>query len=541
MNRVPLKQRPIWQRLHWSRLLLVLNVLLSVGCSQASPPISPTVTALPGGVLQAELRTLQSSTTHLDLIVAELQQLAAAAPWRSKGFFDAEQQDQIENLLFRFLACRHTLWQLANHHLENDVRYPTEEAKAKNSAIAFNAGFHLVLYDALFVKAFRGDAIAVAKLNEEFYRSRIPAQTFDRLLHGVTNERQLEGLRNAFLLYAEGLVQSGSSLVGTAQQPDYRNLVASTQAVAVRADAMVQELVKTEYRLLPSLDNRLRHTRVASLLGESENETGELLSVARAHLFKGISRIKNPEAHLIKFSPEQKRQVVDLLQPGDIILTYTAGYMSDIFIPGSFKHAITYVGSVGDRQLAGLTADRLTWIPEVERGSLLTAISTAKITSGEEANIIEAVGEGVIFNHLGHIMDTHINRMLILRPQVSDEERGRALAQVFRFLGDGYDFKFDFADASEQVCTEVVYRALDGKGAIRFTLTKRAGHPTLSADDIANSYLAAPGKTFEFVLLAEEMPNSPEHHAQILVDSVGSQRLIDLMPRASNRNQKDAF
>lgn len=537
MTRVPQKQAPIWQRLHWSRLLLVLNVLLGVGCSQASPPASPVMTVVSVSILQAELRALQSCTTHLDAVVAELQQLAAAAPWRSKGFFDAEQQDQIENRLFRFLACRHTLWQLANHHRDNDGRYPTEEAKAKNSAIAFNAGFHLVLYDALLVKAFREDSVAVAKLNEEFYRSRIPAQTFDRLLHGVTNEGQLEGLRNAFLLYTQGLTQLGLP----AQQPDYRNLIASTQAVAVRADAMVQELVKTEYRLLPSLDNRLRHTRVASLLGESENKAGDLLSVARAHLFKGISRIKNPEAHLIRFSPEQKHQVVDLLQPGDIILTYTAGYMSDIFIPGTFKHAITYVGSVEDRQLAGLTADRLTWVPEVERGGLLTAISTAKIASGQEANIIEAVGEGVIFNHLGHIMDTHINRMLVLRPQVSDEERGRALAQVFRFLGDGYDFKFDFADASEQVCTEVVYRALDGKGAIRFTLTERAGHPTLSADDIANSYLAAPGKAFEFVLLAEEMPNSTEHHAQILVDKIGSQRLVDLMPRVSNRNQKDPF
>lgn len=529
------------QLFHRICLLLLLNVLFGTGCSQASPPTrQTTVLSLSESVLQADLRTLQSSTSHLEATIAELQQLATSAPWRSNGYFDALQQDQIENLFFRFLACRHALWQLANHHRNNDVRYPNDDARAKNSVVAFNAGFHLILYDASLVNAFRGDSVAMAKLNEEFYRSRIPAETYDHLLHGVTNEGQMKALRNAFLLYTEEIAQSDSPLARTIQRDaDYRRLVGNTQSVAVRTNAMVQGLVEAEYRLLPTIDNRLRHTRVASLLSESENKTGDLLSFARAHLFKGISRIKNPETHLIKFSTEQKRQVADLLQPGDIILTYTAGYISDIFIPGSFKHAITYVGSVEDRQNAGLTADRLTWVPDVERDGLLEAIRTSRIASGQKADVIEAVGEGVIFNHLGHIMDTHINRMLVLRPLVSYDEQSTALAQVFRFLGDGYDFKFDFADASEQVCTEVVYRALDGRGAIQFTLTERAGHPTLSADDIANNYLAAPGKTFDLVLLAEEAPNSREHHAQILVSEVGTERLIDLMAGSNSRSKRE--
>jgi hypothetical protein len=100
---------------------------------------------------------------------------------------------------------------------------------------------------------------------------------------------------------------------------------------------------------------------------------------------------------------------------------------------------------------------------------------------------------------------------------------------VFLFLGDEYDFKFDFADASKQVCTEVVYRALDGKGPIRFSLVKRAGHETLSADDIANNFLGAPGKAFDFVLFAEEASDSPQHHARILEGQVGTTRVRELM------------
>lgn len=517
-------------------VLLLIGLSLGVGCSRKSLPNGPDTarrhsrSAMTESLLQADLRTLQSSSAHLESIAKEMQQLAASAPWRESGFFDAGQQDQIENLLFRFLACRHALWQLANYHRDNETRFPDAEAKAKSSVVAFDAGFRLILFDASLVKAFRGDPVAIDKLNEEFYRSRIPAKTYDNLSLAVTNEDQLKALHDAFLLFTAALAKPDLSLARVVQESSvYRNLVGNTNSVASRADALVQQLVETGSRLLPTLDNRLRHTRVAELMRASEGTAGNLLYAARAHLFKGVSRIKNPDAHLITFSADQKRQMVDALQPGDIILTYTAGYISDIFIPGAFKHAITYVGSVEDRRNAGLTADHLAGIPDAEREGLLTAIGTTNLPSGEAADVIEAVGEGVIFNHLGHIMDTHINRLVVLRPQVSHEERSKALANVFRFLGDGYDFKFDFADASEQVCTEVVYRAFDGKSLIEFTLVQRAGHPTLSADDIANNYLASPGTTFEFVLFADESPASDQHQARILTDQIGIARLTELM------------
>jgi hypothetical protein len=481
-------------------------------------------------VLLADKRALQSASAHLDSMSTEIEELATSAPWRESGFFNAEQQEHIESLLFRFLACRHTLWQLAKYHRDNDTRFPDDQAKVKSSVIAFDAGFRLILNDALLVKACRGDSIAIAKLNEEFYRSRIPPKTYDRLLLGVTDEDRLKALHDSFLLYTEELDNPDSPLAKVVRGSSvYSDLVKSTQSVASEADATVQELVETESRFVPTLDNRLRHTRAAELLRKSENTADNLLYAARAHLFKGVSRIKNPDAHLIRFSDNQKRQVVAALRPGDIILTFTAGYISDIFIPGAFKHAITYIGSVEDRRNAGLLADNLDWVPDAERKSLLKAIATPKLASGESADVIEAVGEGVIFNHLGHLMDTHINRLVVLRPQISDEERSSALANVFRFLGDGYDFKFDFADASEQVCTEVVYRAFDGKGAIKFALTQRAGHPTLSADDIANNYLASPRKAFEFVLFADEAPESVEHRARILTGKAGITRLTELM------------
>ena len=68
-----------------------------------------------------------------------------------------------------------------------------------------------------------------------------------------------------------------------------------------------------------------------------------------------------------------------------------------------------------------------------------------------DADVIEAVAEGVIFNNLSHLMDTHVNRLLVLRPRITAEERAEALISTFRFLGEKYDFSFNFGDVSAVV------------------------------------------------------------------------------------------
>ena len=115
----------------------------------------------------------------------------------------------------------------------------------------------------------------------------------------------------------------------------------------------------------------------------------------------------------------------------------------------------------------------------------------------------------------------------MLRPQLSDVERAAFLVEVYSYLGDGYDFRFDFAEASQQVCTEVIYRAINNKGSIDFALTERAGHETLSADDIANYHLDS--EAFEFVLLVETNPDSKDNEALIFVGPVGENRIKALM------------
>jgi len=177
-----------------------------------------------------------------------------------------------------------------------------------------------------------------------------------------------------------------------------------------------------------------------------------------------------------------------------------------------------------------LSADVLPPDERFDAQTLAVNLQASSLPDRTQADMIEAVAEGVIFNDLEHIMDTHVNRMLVLRPRLSEAERAAFLVEVYSYLGDGYDFRFDFADASQQVCTEVIYRALNGKGSIDFALTARAGHETLSADDIANYHLDS--EAFDFVLLVETKPDSKNNEALVFVGPEGEQRIEALMNAA---------
>lgn len=251
---------------------------------------------------------------------------------------------------------------------------------------------------------------------------------------------------------------------------------------------------------------------------------------AQSVLFYRVSRLRLPSAYLIVFSDAQKRELLSALQPGDILLSYTAGYASDVFIPGAFKHGITFVGTVEQRKAAGLSPDDIILVGgSHERSQLTKDLRRSTTRDGRPANLIEAVAEGVKFSNLEHIMDTHVNRLLVLRPRLSSGDRAKQVSRLFSYHGQDYDFRFDFADASRQVCTEVIYRSLTGLNGLEFPLTRRGGHVTLSADDLVNYWLHQNPDAFEFVMYAEEAPLSPNHRARLYAGADGKRRVERLM------------
>lgn len=288
---------------------------------------------------------------------------------------------------------------------------------------------------------------------------------------------------------------------------------------------------RTYDHLVDMLEPAVRQ-KMKSLGRKVEDDFSRSSYAVQAEVFYRVSRFKSPRAHLIRFTDAQKEDVLSRLQPGDLIVSYTAGYVSSFFIPGQFKHAMVYVGSVEDRRKIGLVGSRVDLPAGRASGRQVRKdFLVEKTMAGREGNMIESVAEGVKFSDLRYVMDTHINRLAVIRPQLTDRERVEYLSRVFSYLGQEYDFEFDFADASRQVCTEVVYRSLNDLGGIDFKLSKHAGRLAMTADDLVNYWINENPEAFEFVLYADESKLTPGHTARIRVGKSGERQLIKLMGR----------
>jgi len=516
---------------------LLAILLFTASCSTTSPTMEPPLPAMTP--VQARLkvesdqRTLRNVAGQLENTRSGLIALHRRGGWSERGYFSSGENNQIERFYFRFVAGHTALWDIINSYGGPNARFTDDESGIKAHALMLYAEFLLAFHSSSLVAEFMDDPVAVAKLNEPFFRSGIPQGTYDRLHLNVTSRDRVHMLAAAWMLYSEAIAEPHAMLAQLGEKdPVYANLLGQIPGLYAGAMQQTQHILKAHAGEGADAGNYFSHSRAAALARDTSRAFGDTWYAIRALLFKDISRLKNPSAHLIRFSATQKRQVYQLLQPGDLMLTFTAGYISDVFIPGIFKHGITFVGSPVQRSEAGLKPGSLPLVATPERNRFDLHIAQELLPGGENADIIEAVAEGVIFNNLGKIMDTHINRLLVLRPILDDGERAEFLAGVFSYLGDEYDFYFDFADASRQVCTEVHYRTLTGKGGIGFTLTERAGHETLSADDIVRYYMETRPQQFELVLLADEDPDARHHHARLLTGADAEHRLKALMAEA---------
>ncbi|NWK54791.1 hypothetical protein HW115_04175 [Verrucomicrobiaceae bacterium N1E253] len=250
----------------------------------------------------------------------------------------------------------------------------------------------------------------------------------------------------------------------------------------------------------------------------------------QAEVILRVAEFKNPTAYLLNVSDKQKAQVLEWVEPGDLILTFTAGYASTVFIPGKFKHAMVFVGTPEQRQQLGLVPGSLDFPGGASARKRVEAkYSQGRTSDGETANVIEADLSGVKFSNLDRIMDTHMNRMVVIRPRLSGHDRLQFIGQLFTYLGQEYDFRFDFADSSRQVCTEIIYRALNGRGGIDFQLSRHTGHLTLSADDIIHYWLDEAPESFDFILFVDESKMRPGHSARVSLGADGRKRLESLM------------
>jgi hypothetical protein len=481
------------------------------------------------GELEADLACVERISMEMAKMEQEMHGLRRAFKVLARGFYTAEEHDQIERLLFRYLVCREALWEVVHRYRTNHESLKDPLDRARAFTLGFSAALQLSHYSSTLVKTFHDEKIVVAKLNEGYHRTRISEGTWDSLFSAVTQVEHLQAMRGAWDFYYKEMSDPRSSLSRLRDSdPRYRKLLAQITRFFRTADDNVVEILEAHSLLFPDFRNQLRHSIANEVLSKAKIKVDDGLVAARAVLFHRVSRLKNPTATLSRVSDRQFAAMRERLRPGDLILTYAAGYMSNVFLPGTFKHGITYVGTPTERKRAGINASLAATLPDHVQDPFRANLVAAETRKGRPADLIEAVAEGVKFSSLQHLLATHINRMVVLRPRLRPSERNAALTTTFSLLGNAYDFGFDFNDGTYQCCTEVIYRSMHKRGPLRFVLTSRMGKPTLSADDIINQHLAAEKPMFDVVMLAEPNAAAPTH-ATVHLDQASELRLRQLM------------
>lgn len=163
-----------------------------------------------------------------------------------------------------------------------------------------------------------------------------------------------------------------------------------------------------------------------------------------------------------------QRQLLELLQPGDVLVTRHDDALSNLFLPGYWPHAALFVG---ERDALGeLATEQCSGMPS---GSCF----------------LEAKKDGVLVRRAAETMA--VDELLVMRPaQLGSATVGEVLKRSLEHAGKPYDFVFDFRTADRLACTEVVYRSYHGMGTVRFELAEVGGHLCLPAEALIDQAMA---------------------------------------------------
>ena len=182
----------------------------------------------------------------------------------------------------------------------------------------------------------------------------------------------------------------------------------------------------------------------------------------------------DPGSYLIK--GDETREVMNTLQPGDILVRGYKNYLDSYFIPGFFTHTGLYVGNV----------------PNPDNVMLLSAAKDEFYAEGEQI-VIHAMAEGVFMEDLLNFCRR--DYLLILSSsEISQDNVNEVYNRALMSLGTPYDFRFDFSRYNNLSCTEFVYVCLEDvltKAGVRLR-DRRAPfrkRPTLIPDDFIDSSL----------------------------------------------------
>lgn len=182
-------------------------------------------------------------------------------------------------------------------------------------------------------------------------------------------------------------------------------------------------------------------------------------------------------------------KVMDVLEPGDIIVQRRALSMSSWVIPGYWTHGALYVG--GREELKEYFG--------VDAVGVLNKLDKLKLF-GKTKYVFEAIKEGVSASDALKVLKA--DSIVVFKPKVGEFDRLRAAEYVLGQLEKEYDYGLDFLSEKSFICSELVYKAYSdvdsGENLLGFEPRMIGGLVfTFTPEDLYESCVAGLGDRFE--------------------------------------------
>ena len=435
--------------------------------------------------IEAGSRTVLSIAEHFEELKQSALQLQQRAEASQRGYFTPTEDQDLRHLLISYWQSRNALIELVVSFHENNTVAP--EFRPVCVLVAYAGA--LVLVDAArFLRTeFGENPVIREKLNEAEPSFGIPQGTYDRVQESLTSPVHAWHLYHASKYYESQREQLRERSEGLSWQP----LLEMVDRLGNTPELDIAQLAKDRIR------ERTRQ------IGESVHR--DLFQRSLYGLQKAVSRLISgvyvSSGHVPELPATVRQSVLELLQPGDVLITRKEHALTNYFLPGFWPHAAFYIGN--PEQLSAMHVDELEHVrPRWQR--------LLECDAPHIGRVVEAMKDGVWIRSV--MTPLASDAIAVLRPRIDPGDVGKAIGRSLLHDGKPYDFDFDFTRSDRLVCTEVVYRALDGIEGIDFQLKQRAGRLTLAAIDLVDMAIAE--DSFDTVAVYES-----QHTPELIVGS----------------------
>ncbi|PKL44060.1 MAG: hypothetical protein CVV42_19825 [Candidatus Riflebacteria bacterium HGW-Riflebacteria-2] len=297
-------------------------------------------------------------------------------------------------------------------------------------------------------------------------------------------------------------------LVNNAQAPDFSNMPAN--------------FILANQEFLDNLSDKVASDPSWKFLSRSIIKVSlDFVLPAQKTIFSwvGDTRIKQKKTRLI--TGHQIKKLGRMLEPGDIVLERQDWYLSNIFLPGFWPHAILYVGTSKELRRAfdydpqvreWCRSQKCANFSELLKNDFPKAYKAWLSPSFKDRGtcvVIEAISEGVVFNSLAS--SCHGDYLAAMRPRLTPLQKAKAIHTAFSYFAREYDFNFSFNTEQTMVCTELVTKAYTHPetGGLKFPVTFALGKPGVTADAIVETFAGERGnhdRKLDFVAFVRGFP-----------------------------------